>query len=60
MTEYAATNPSEDFAESFMVFVLKEKPAKSTADFIHKDQKILFFYDFPELVEIRDFIRNNL
>jgi hypothetical protein len=60
VTEYAATNPSEDFAESFMVFVLKEKPAKSTADFIHKDQKILFFYDFPELVEIRDFIRNNL
>ena len=56
MTEYAATNPSEDFAESFMVFVLKEKPIKSTIT----DQKILFFYDFPELVEIRDFIRSNL
>ena len=56
MTEYAATNPSEDFAESFMVFVLKEKPTKSTI----ADQKILFFYDFPELVEMRDFIRSNL
>ena len=24
------------------------------------EEKILFFYDFPELVEMRDFIRNNL
>ena len=60
VTWYAATNPSEDFAESFTVFVLKEKPAKSTVSFIHSDQKILFFYDFPELVEMRDFIRSNL
>ena len=56
VTEYAATNPSEDFAESFMIFVLTEKPTKSTI----ADQKILFLYDFPELVEMRDFIRSNL
>jgi hypothetical protein len=60
VTEYAASNPDEDFAESFTVFVLKEKPTKPTVNFIHKDQKILFFYDFPELVEMRDFIRSNL
>ena len=56
VTGYAATNPDEDFAESYMLFVLKEKPTKSTI----ADQKILFFYDFPELVEMRDFIRSNL
>ena len=56
MTDYAATNPDEDFAESYMLFVLKEKPTKSTV----ADQKILFFYDFPELVEMRDVIRSNL
>ena len=56
VTSYAATNPDEDFAESFTVFVLTEKPTKSTI----ADQKILFFYDYPELVEIRDFMRNNL
>jgi hypothetical protein len=60
VTEYAASNPSEDLAESFTAFVLQEKPTKSTVGFIHSDQKILFFYDFPELVEIRDFIRSNL
>jgi hypothetical protein len=56
MTDYAATNPDEDFADSYMLFVLKEKPTKSTI----ADQKILFFYDFPELVEMRDIIRSNL
>ena len=60
VTEYAASNPSEDLAESFTAFVLQEKPTKSTVDFIHSDQKIRFFYDFPELVEMRDFIRSNL
>ena len=40
VTSYAATNPDEDFAESFTVFVLTEKPTKSTI----ADQKILFFY----------------
>ena len=51
-----ARNPDEDFATSFETFVLLEKPTKSTVI----DQKILFFYDFPELVEMRDFIRSNL
>jgi hypothetical protein len=60
VTEYAASNPSEDLAESFIAFVLQEKPTKSTVSFTHSDHKILFFYDFPELVEMRDFIRSNL
>ena len=83
---YAATNPAEDFAESFTVFVLwndeeianhkkwckKEgwniisEPGWSywkLCENIYRDnsiweEKIRFFYDFPELVEMRDFIRS--
>lgn len=54
---YAATNVSEDFAEDFMLFVLTNKPEDTTAV---SSQKILFFYDFDELVKIRDYIRTNL
>ena len=36
----------------------KEKPTKQYPTVV--DKKILFFYDFPELVEMRDFIRSNL
>jgi hypothetical protein len=70
MTPYAATNPNEDFAESFTTFVLTEKPSYHSSVLRHgdaliptketADKKIRFFYDFPELVEMRDFIRNNL
>jgi len=52
---FATSTIQEDMAESFMAFVLWEKPTKSTI----LDQKILFFYDYPELVELREFIRNN-
>ena len=57
VTEYAATNPGEDIAESFSAFVLQKKPesAKTVAQ-----QKLLFFYQYPELVKIRDSIRNEL
>jgi len=54
LTEYSSENPDEDFAESFMAFVLKEKPSAPT----FAEQKILFFYQYPELVEMRDFIRS--
>lgn len=47
--EYAATNIHEDTAESFMRFVLEPKPVGNGV----VDQKILFFYDFPELVAMR-------
>lgn len=49
ITDYAATNPEEDIAESFAYFVSWDKP---TGDKLY-EQKILFFYDYPELVEIR-------
>jgi len=99
VSNYAATNPAEDFAETFTTFVLWDdelidhytKWCKTEYDFgqpelyakghnlvnedglsywiycekIYRDnsmweEKIRFFYDFPELVEMRDFIRKNL
>lgn len=56
LTDYAATHPAEDIAESFSFFVFSEMPAGDTI----AGQKILFFYNFPELVELRAKIINNL
>ncbi|MDB5225180.1 MAG: hypothetical protein JWL87_132 [Candidatus Adlerbacteria bacterium] len=53
-TVYAATGPEEDIAEAFTDFVLRAKPTGSLV----KDQKILFFYQYPELVKLRDSIRS--
>ena len=53
VSDYAMTNPEEDFAESFTHFVLEEKP---TGELL-SHRKIRFFYDYPELVRIRDEIR---
>ena len=50
VTEYATTNPSEDICESFAYFVLYEKPTGNTI----AEQKVLFFYDYPEMVSLRD------
>jgi hypothetical protein len=50
VTDYAPTDPAEDIAESFSFFILKPKPTGDTI----ADQKVLFFYDFPELVQLRD------
>jgi hypothetical protein len=86
LTYYAGSNPVEDFAESFTVFVLWDDEAianhkkickkegwnwfdqgirEKWCEKIYRDnsiweEKIRFFYDFPELVEMRDFIRSNL
>ncbi len=49
VTEYAMTNPGEDIAESWAVFVTYPKPAGNTIG----ENKVLFFYQFPELVELR-------
>ncbi len=55
VNEYASQNVTEDIAESFMVFVLDGKqPGQSLAA-----QKINFFYQYPELVAVRDSIRRN-
>lgn len=49
VSEYAATAAHEDIAESWMNFVLSPKPAGGTL----AEQKVIFFYEFPELVQIR-------
>lgn len=56
VSDYAATNLGEDIAETFTVFVLKSKPAPSTI----ADQKVLFFYDYPELVQLKKVIGQRL
>ncbi len=52
-TKYAARNPEEDIAESFTDFILRAKPTGTK----EKDQKLLFFYEYPELVTMRERIR---
>jgi hypothetical protein len=47
--EYAATNIKEDLAVSFEHFILEPKPAGTGT----VDRKILFYYEFPELVALR-------
>lgn len=56
VTDYAATNPEEDIAESFRVFVFSDYPE----NFEIKDKKVKWFYGFEELVKVRDEIRKNL
>jgi hypothetical protein len=56
VTEYAATDPSEDFAESFAYFVLEIRPFSRS----EKAEKLRFFYAYPELVNDRRFMRNHL
>ena len=56
VTEYAATSPSEDIAETFMVFIFVPRTAGMTI----ADQKIQFFYEYPELVALREQILSNL
>lgn len=56
LTSYAPTHPAEDIAESFGFFVFAEQPDGDTI----AEQKILFFYQYPELVELRSQILANL
>ncbi len=54
VSDYAATNVVEDVAESFMTFVLEDEP---TGDSIAA-LKLAFFWERPDLVEIRERIRS--
>ncbi|MFH0878777.1 MAG: hypothetical protein V2A34_03605 [Lentisphaerota bacterium] len=56
VSDYAVTSPEEDIAESFMYFILAPQPAGDTI----AEEKILFFYEFPELVTLRDQMRASL
>lgn len=53
VSDYASTNITEDIAESFADFVTKSEPSGNEI----KDQKVKFFYDYPELVTMREQIR---
>ncbi len=55
VSEYASTNLAEDFADTFAEFVERDKPRGRTI----AEQKILYMYNFPELVEIRNALRNS-
>ncbi|PIV90001.1 hypothetical protein COW46_03845 [Candidatus Gracilibacteria bacterium CG17_big_fil_post_rev_8_21_14_2_50_48_13] len=56
VTPYAATTPAEDIAETFTFFVLRPEPMGTSV----VDQKINFFWQYPELVQLRTFIRNRI
>lgn len=58
VTDYAATNPAEDLAETVAYFVLGDKPKQCDATVA--DQKVCSLYSYQELVEMRDTIRTNL
>jgi hypothetical protein len=57
LTEYAATSPEEDIAESFALFVLESSKREGATV---ADQKAAFFYAYPELVTLRNTIRKGL
>jgi hypothetical protein len=56
VSDYAVTSPEEDIAETFMYFVLAPQPAGDSI----AEQKMLFFYQFPDLVDLRDHMRTRL
>lgn len=48
--DYAVTHPTEDIAESFAYFIFSPKPVGDSI----KEQKVAFFYEYPELVRLRE------
>jgi len=54
--DYATTHPDEDIAESFAYFVFSLKPTGNSI----RDQKVAFFYEYPELVKLRTNILSGL
>lgn len=57
VTDYAATNVGEDIAESWTAFILKERPENPQTV---ADQKVAFFYEYPTLVSLQQYIRARL
>jgi hypothetical protein len=56
LTNYAPTNPLEDIAESWTFFILSPKPERDSI----ANEKILFFYEYPELVKLRTQIQKRI
>lgn len=57
VSDYAATNPGEDIAESFALFILDSKPRAT--DTVARE-KVAFFYAYPELAAFRTEMRSAL
>ncbi|MCG8451881.1 MAG: putative zinc-binding metallopeptidase [Spirochaetales bacterium] len=57
ITDYAMTNPEEDFAESFAYYVMNPIPEPTGTLSI---EKVLFFDSFPEIQSIRTELREML
>ncbi len=55
-SDYAATNPGEDVAEVFAFFITSESPPQGNSI---ADQKIKSMYNQPDLVELRNKIRQS-
>ncbi len=58
VNDYAATDPTEDFAETFAYFVALDDESITEAETL-ADEKILWFYDNPDMMALRDEIRAN-
>lgn len=56
VTPYASTSPEEDMAETWAYFVLNPEPADDSI----AHRKVLFFYGFPKLVDLRNQIISNI
>lgn len=50
LDDYATTHPTEDIAEAFAYFVFSPRPGGHSV----KEQKMAFFYEYPELVALRE------
>jgi hypothetical protein len=56
VSSYAVTSPEEDLAESFLYFVLSPESAGERV----AEEKMRFFQQFPDLVNLRQQMRTNL
>ncbi len=56
VTDYASTDAGEDIAESFSFFVFEKKKDPTTI----AEEKTIFFYEYSDLVGIRESIRSVL
>lgn len=55
VSDYSATNPAEDIAEVFAHFVTTDTQPNGSQI---KDEKVRFMYEYPELVNLRNHMRN--
>lgn len=56
VSDYAATNPVEDLAEVFSYFVTGDSQPSGNQI---KDEKIRYLYEFPELVSLRNHMKES-